>query len=97
MSAFERERVIVYADPTTDGLQCRLGRHRTTWLFYWDDRRRRRRITGKRLGHYPAMSTAEARDAARIERGKIAAGDTSPGKRESVKVETSLTEYVPAP
>ena len=95
VSAFERERIIIYVDPTTDGLQCRLGRHRTTWLFYWDDRRRRRRkITSKRLGHYPAMSTAEARNAARIERGKVAAGDTSPGKRESIKVETSVAEYI---
>lgn len=95
VSAFERERVIIYTDPTTDGLQCRLGRHRTTWLFYWDDRRRRRRkITAKRLGHFPAMRTAEARDAARVERGRIAAGDTSPGKKASVKVETSLAEYI---
>ena len=93
--AFERERVIIYSDPTTDGLQLRLGRHRATWLFYWDDRRhRRRRYISKRLGHFPAMSTAEARDAARIERGRVAAGDTGPGKRASVKVETSVTEYL---
>jgi integrase len=72
-----------------------LGRHRATWLFYWDDRRhRRRKITSKRLGFFPTMPTAGARDAARIERGKIAAGDISPGKRESIKVETSLAEYV---
>jgi integrase len=91
----ELERVILYRDPTTDGLQLRLGGRTATWLFYWDDRRRRRRkITSKRLGHYPAMRTEEARDAARVWRGKIAAGDVGPGKRESVKVETSLTEYV---
>lgn len=95
MAFDERERVIVYRDPTTDGLQLRLGRRTATWLFYWDDRRRRRRrITAKRLGHYPGMSTSEARDAARVERGKVAAGDLGPGKRESVKVETSLAEYV---
>jgi integrase len=95
VSVFERERVIVYRDPTTDGLQCRLGRHRTTWAFYWDDRRRRRRkIVSKVLGHFPTMRTEEARNAARIERGRVAAGDTSPGKRESVKVETSLAEYI---
>lgn len=92
---FERERVIIYTDPTTDGLQLRLGRHRATWLFYWDDRRhRRRKITSKRLGFFPAMRTADARDAARIERGRVAAGDVGPGKREAVKVETSLAEYV---
>ncbi len=92
---FPRERIILYRDPTTDGLQLRLGRHRATWLFYWDDRRhRRRKITSKRLGFFPAMPTAEARDAARIERGKVAASEVGPGKREAVKVETSLAEYV---
>jgi hypothetical protein len=40
------------------------------------------------------MTTEQARDAARIERGRIAAGDLSPGKREAIKVETSLAEYV---
>ena len=40
------------------------------------------------------MRTDEARDAARIERGRVAAGDLGPGKREAVKVETSLAEYV---
>ena len=66
MAFDERERIILYRDPTTDGLQLRLGRHRATWLFYWDDRRhRRRRITSKRLGFFPAMRTEEARDAAR--------------------------------
>ena len=37
MAFDERERIILYRDPTTDGLQLRLGRHRATWLFYWDD------------------------------------------------------------
>jgi integrase len=95
MAFDERERIILYRDPTTDGLQLRLGRHRATWLFYWDDRRhRRRRITSKRLGFFPAMRTDEARDAARVERGRVAAGEVGPGKREAVKVETSLAEYV---
>ena len=95
LSFDDRDRVWVLRDPTTDGLQIRLGRHRATWLFYWDDRRhRRRRITSKRLGFFPAMRTDEARDAARIERGKVAAGELSPGKREAIKVEVSVTEYI---
>lgn len=34
VTAFERERVIIYiyTDPTTDGLQCRVGRRTVTWL-----------------------------------------------------------------
>jgi integrase len=92
--SFERDRVWTLRDPTTDGLQIRLGRHRATWLFYWDDRRhQRRRITSKRLGFFPTMRTEEARDAARIERGRVAAGEIGPGKREAIKVETSLAEY----
>lgn len=93
--SFERDRVWVLRDPTTNGLQIRLGRHRATWLFYHDDRsHRRRKITSKRLGWFPEMRTEGARDAARIERGRVAAGDLGPGKREAVKVETSLAEYV---
>ena len=92
---FPRDRTFLLIDADTDGLQCRLGAHRATWLFYHDDRRHaRRKMTSKRLGFFPAMTTEQARDAARIERGRIAAGDLSPGKREAIKVETSITEYV---
>jgi integrase len=84
-------------------LQCRVGANRTTWIFYHDDRRRsaplntkgeRRRIISKRLGFFPSMRIEEARNAARVERGKVAAGDVGPGRRDAVKVETSLAEYV---
>jgi integrase len=92
---FPRDRTVLLIDTDTDGLQCRLGAHRATWLFYHDDRRHgRRKITSKRLGFFPAMSTEQARDAARIERGRIAAGDLSPGKREAIKVEASVTAYI---
>ena len=36
LSFDDRDRVWVLRDPTTDGLQIRLGRHRATWLFYYD-------------------------------------------------------------
>jgi hypothetical protein len=76
---FPRDRIILYRDLTTDGVQLRLGRHRATWLFYWDGRRhRRRKITSKRLGFFPAMPTAKARDAARVERGRVAASESVP-------------------
>jgi integrase len=95
MLAFPRYTTFLFLDTETHGLQCRLGRHRATWLFYHDDRRhQRRKITSKRLGFFPAVRTEAARDAARIERGRIAAGDLSPGKREAIKVEVSLAEYV---
>ncbi|MGH6739193.1 MAG: integrase arm-type DNA-binding domain-containing protein, partial [Bradyrhizobium sp.] len=95
MMSLPRYNIFNYTDGEVSNLHCRIGRHRATWSFYHDDRRhRRRRITRKRLGHFPGMSTAEARDAARIERGRAAAGDLSPGKRAAVKVETSLAEYV---
>jgi integrase len=92
--SYPRYTTYLIIDTETAGLQCRVGRHRATFLFYHDDRRhQRRRITSKRLGWFPGMSTAEARDAARIERGRVAAGDLGPGKREAIKVETSLAEY----
>ena len=66
-----------------------------TWQFYWHDRRLGRdKIVYTRLGHFPSTSTEDARNAARIERGKIAAGVLEPGKREAIKAETSLAEYI---
>ncbi len=95
MLAYPRYTTFWFFDTETNGLQCRVGRHRATWLFYHDDRRhRRRKITTKRLGFFPGTSTAQARDAARIERGRVAAGDVGPGKKEAVKVETSVAEYL---
>jgi hypothetical protein len=92
---FPRERVTLYRDPSTEGLQCRVGAHRVTWQFYHDDRRGgRRRITSKRLGFFPGMSAAEARNAARIERGKVAAGEVGPGKREAIKLDAAMAEYI---
>jgi len=93
--AFPRYTTFQFFDTQTNGLQCRVGRHRATWMLYHDDRRhQRRRITTKRLGFFPAMRTAEARDEALIERGKIAAGDNGPGKKEAIKVDVSVTEYI---
>ena len=93
--SYPRYAPYLFIDTDTKGLQCRLGRHRCAWLFYHDDRRhRRRKYISKTLGYFPTMRTAEARDAARIERGKVAAGDLSPGKREATKVETSLAEFI---
>ena len=95
MLTFPRHEVPLLATPKRKAYKCRLGRHRATWLFYHDDRRhRRRKITSKRLGFFPGIATEEARDAARIERGRVAAGDLWPGKREAIKVEVSLAEYV---
>lgn len=95
MLALPRYTTFLYLDTETAGLQCRIGKHRATWIFYHDDRRHgRRRYISKRLGFFPGTSTAEARDAARIWRGRVAANDLGPGKREAVKVETSLAEYL---
>jgi integrase len=92
---FPRDRVVLYRDTSCDGLQCRVGAHRTTWLFYHDDRRAgRRRYISKRLGFFPTMRTEDARNAARVERGKVAAGEVAPGKREAVKLDTSMAEYI---
>jgi integrase len=93
--AYPRYTTYLFVDTDTKGLQCRVGRHRCAFLFYNEDRRhRRRKYTSKVLGYFPDMRTADARDAARIWMGKVAANDLGPGKREAVKVETSLAEYI---
>jgi integrase len=55
--------------------------------------RGRRSTTCVRLGFFPAMSTAKARQAAQIEAGRVAAGKITPGKHEAVTLETALANY----
>jgi integrase len=93
--AYPRYTTFLFLDTETNGLQVRVGRHRATWRFDHDDRRHgRRKYTSKTLGHFPDMRTADARQAARVWIGTVAAGKAGPGKREAVKVEVSLAEFI---
>ncbi len=77
------------------GLKIRIGRHRVTWTYCKDDRRRgQRNITSVTLGHYPEMNTAAARAAALVEAGKVAAGAGDSGKRKATKFEAAFADYL---
>ena len=95
----EKGQTFIYRDfggpSSVTGLRARVGQHRVTLYFHHDDRTHgQRKITSKRLGHWPATTIKEARGMARIEAGRIAAGNGEPGKRAAVKFEEAFADYV---
>jgi integrase len=81
-------------DQRTPGLHVRFGHHRTTWIYQREHRiHDKRSVTYRRLGFYPAMNLTDARKAALVEAGRIAAGRITPGKRQAVKFEAAFTDY----
>jgi integrase len=82
-------------DRKVPGLRVRVGQHRATWYYFREHRiHGRRSTTCKRLGHFPEMSTAAARQAALVEAGKIAAGTIEPGKRAALRLGPAMDEYM---
>jgi integrase len=82
-------------DDRVRGLHARFGRHRTTWIYQREHRTHGDRgVTYKRLGFYPAMNLKDARKAALVEAGTIAAGRITPGKRDALKVSDALDQYI---
>jgi hypothetical protein len=87
-------RRIVF-DSEIRGLLVRVGVHRMTFSFHREHSvRGKRSATSKTLGHWPQMSVADARKAALVEAGRIAAGHRTPGKREAEKFSTAFERYV---
>jgi integrase len=92
---FSDGRTIVLCDTRVEGLRVRVGKHRVTFFFRHDDRRNgQRRITVETLGHFPAMTVKEARDAAKIIAGRVAAGSAGPGKRAALRFDDAMTDYL---
>ncbi len=82
-------------DDRVRGLHARFGRHRTSWVFQKEHRRHGKRgLTYKTLGTFPAMTVTNARKAALMEAGRVAAGRITPGKRTAIKVAAALDAYV---
>jgi integrase len=82
-------------DTNARGLRLRAGRHRVTWTYYRQHRDHgKRTTTAKRLGHWPAMKTAQAREEALIRAGENAAGHREPGKREALKFSDAFAAYL---
>jgi uncharacterized protein (DUF2252 family) len=82
-------------DANVRGLQIRVGKKRVTWSFLKEHRRGdKRSTTFRRLGFWPSMSVNEARKSALREAGRIAAGRISPGKRDAIKFEAAIADYI---
>jgi integrase len=82
-------------DANVRGLQIRVGKKRVTWSFLKEHRRGdKRSTTFRRLGFWPGMSVNEARKSALREAGRIAAGRISPGKRDAIKFEAAIADYI---
>lgn len=82
-------------DTVVHGLQVRFGKHRVTWSFLKEHSTHGKRgVTFKRLGFSPVMNVADARKAALIEAGRVAAGRITPGKRTALKLDTALDAYL---
>jgi integrase len=81
-------------DQRTPGLHVRFGRHRTTWIYQREHRLHgNRSVTYKPLGFHPATTLTDARKAALVEAGRIAAGRITPGRKQAVKFEPAFTDY----
>lgn len=95
MREFYDGAAIVVWDTNVRGLNVRTGKHRTTFSFLKEHRARgKRSTTSVTLGHAPEMTITDARKAALVEAGRVAAGRITPGKRSAVKFEAAFTDYL---
>ena len=93
-SAWPVDRAYIIADAGT-GLRLRMGPRRKTWLFYNDRRLHGARSTTCRaLGTWPAIGVLQARKAALVEAGRVAAKQITPGKRTAVRLGPALDDYL---
>lgn len=82
-------------DRRVAGLRVHFGKRKVSFSFF-----RQHRIHGKRsttaitLGEWPMMTVADARKAALVEAGRIAAGRVRPGKRSAIKVKAAIDDYI---
>jgi integrase len=84
----------VFWDTDVTGLRLRVGARKLSWNYYTQRRRRGRVETIFRpLGDWPAVNVEDARKAARIVSGELAAGKAMPSKREAIKFGMALDGY----
>ncbi len=83
-------------DQRVQGLQVRVGKRRTTWVFFQQRRVRGKRETiYKRLGFWPQIDVKEARKQALIVAGHVAATSRpSPGRQVATKFKGAVADYV---
>src|SRR5665213_2974635 len=77
------------------GLRIRVGQHRISWSYFQQHRiHGKRSTTCRSLGHWPVVNADDARKAALVISGRIAAGRREPGLRTSVRFDAALDEYL---
>jgi len=85
----------IYRDQSCKSLLLRVGARGKSFVFYFEGRRGRQRIVTERLiGHYPVKTVADARIAATIMAGKVAAKAMEPSRREAIKFDEALEQYL---
>jgi integrase len=95
MREFFSQPVTIW-DTVQPGLRLIVGRHRSTFSYFRQHSKHgTRSATVKVLGHVEAgMSVKEARQAAQVEAGRIAANRITPGRRAAVKLDEAWIEYL---
>jgi hypothetical protein len=82
-------------DTKVAGLRLRVGAHKFSWSFFMQHRfRGKRSTTCKALGSWPSVNVADARAAALVEAGRIAARGPVPGRRDATKFADAFERYV---
>lgn len=86
-------------DSKVHGLRLRVGKHKATWTFFREHRRRgKRSTTHRRLGYWSpipgeGMTVAAARKAAEALSGRIAGGHIETGKRHALTFSEAFDDY----
>src|SRR5258708_5721577 len=84
-----------YPDSKVFGLSIFLGAKSTVWRFRQQSRNKGKRSSVfKTLGNWPAVTTDEARKAALIYSGAVAAGTAAPGKRQAMPFRAAFENYL---
>ena len=92
---YEMEQWGDWKDDQLKGLFCHIGRRKCVWRYMWQ-----RQINGKRtaafktVGYWPQMTNREAREAALVFAGSVAAGTAAPGKRVALKFGPAFESYL---
>jgi integrase len=77
------------------GLRCRIGPRSATWLYYRDTLDHgERQITSRTLGHFPDMTTAEARKASQVIAGQLSGGRFKPSRSKARKFKDAFADYL---
>jgi integrase len=92
---YECEQWGDWKDDVLKGLFCHIGRRKVVWRYMWQ-----RQVNGKRtaafrtIGYWPQMTNKEAREAALVFAGAVAAGTAAPGKRVALRLGPAFESYL---